>query len=92
MELALHANATTTPKTRCYIQRSKRPVAELAAELGVSETTVAKYTTGLHDRSIPPISQETIQAIQQLSRDGHKGGAIAEELGVSQATVSRYRK
>ncbi len=35
MELSLHANAATTPKTRAYIQRSKRPVAELAAELGV---------------------------------------------------------
>ena len=39
MELNLHANATTTPKTRVYIQRSKKSVAELAAELGVSETT-----------------------------------------------------
>ena len=29
MELNLHANATTTPKVRAYIQRSKRPVAEL---------------------------------------------------------------
>jgi hypothetical protein len=34
MELNLHANAATTPKTRAYIQRSKRPVGELAAELG----------------------------------------------------------
>jgi hypothetical protein len=25
MELALHANATTTPKIRSYIQRSKKP-------------------------------------------------------------------
>jgi hypothetical protein len=29
MELALHANATTTPRIRSYIQRSKKPVAEL---------------------------------------------------------------
>jgi hypothetical protein len=34
MELSLHANATTTPKVRAYIQHSKRPVAELASELG----------------------------------------------------------
>jgi hypothetical protein len=39
MELNLHANATTTPKVRAYIQRSSARVAELAAELGVSETT-----------------------------------------------------
>jgi hypothetical protein len=32
----LHANAATTPKTRAYIQRSTKPVAALAAELGVS--------------------------------------------------------
>src|SRR3982074_234530 len=32
MELNLHANATTTPKIRAYIQRSKKPVAELSAE------------------------------------------------------------
>src|SRR5882757_6253331 len=43
MELNLHANATTTPKTRAYIQRSGRPVAELAAELGVSETTIRRW-------------------------------------------------
>ncbi|MCP3418147.1 hypothetical protein NLM16_28990, partial [Bradyrhizobium brasilense] len=40
MELSLHANATTTPKTRAYIQRSRKSVAELATELGVSETTI----------------------------------------------------
>jgi len=43
MELNLHANAATTPKTRAYIQRSKRSVAELAAELGVSETTIRRW-------------------------------------------------
>jgi transposase len=43
MELALHANATTTPRTRSYIQRSKKSVRELATELGVSETTVRRW-------------------------------------------------
>ena len=43
MELKLHANATTTPKTRGYIQKSRAPVAELAAELGVSETTIRRW-------------------------------------------------
>jgi transposase-like protein len=56
MELALHANATTTPKIRSYIQRSKRPVAELAAELGVSETTIRRWRgrTTVGDRSHRP--------------------------------------
>ena len=53
MELNLHANATTTPKTRAYIQRSKKSVAELAAKLGVSETTIYRWRdrTTVNDRS-----------------------------------------
>ena len=43
MEIRLHANATTTPKQRAYIQRSSRPAAELAVEIGVSETTVRRW-------------------------------------------------
>jgi transposase InsO family protein len=56
MELTLHANATTTPKVRAYIQRSKRSVAELAAELGVSETTIRRWRDrkGVEDRSNTP--------------------------------------
>src|SRR5690348_7697873 len=56
MELNLHANATTTPKERAYIQRSKRPVAELAVELGVSETTIYRWRgrTTVTDRPHTP--------------------------------------
>ena len=56
MELNLHANATTTPKTRAYIQRSKKSVPELMAELGVSETTVRRWRgrTTVEDRSHRP--------------------------------------
>ena len=56
MDLKLHANATTTPKTRAYIQASKAPVAELAAELGVSESTVRRWKkrTSVEDRSHTP--------------------------------------
>jgi len=56
MELNLHANATTTPKTRAYIQRSRSPVAVLAAELGVSETTIRRWRgrTTLADHSHTP--------------------------------------
>src|SRR5882757_4384271 len=43
MELSLHANAKTTPKVRAYIQRSKKRVTELVAELGVSETTIRRW-------------------------------------------------
>ena len=43
MELKLHANATTTPRTRAYIQHSTGSVAEVARELGVSERTVTRW-------------------------------------------------
>jgi hypothetical protein len=43
MELRLHANATTTPRVRAYIQGSRKPVAELARETGVSETTFRRW-------------------------------------------------
>jgi len=39
VNIHLHANATTTPKTRRYIRSSSQPVAQLARELGVSEDT-----------------------------------------------------
>ena len=53
MRLNLHANARTTPNTRAGIQRSAGSVRELAAELGVSETTVRRWKgrTEVHDRS-----------------------------------------
>src|SRR6476646_5185203 len=37
---SLHANATTAPKVRADSQRSRKPVVDLAAELGVSETAI----------------------------------------------------
>ena len=56
MNLSLHANATTTPKTRAHIQRSRAPVAVLAAELGVSETTIRRWRgrSSVADRSHTP--------------------------------------
>ena len=56
MDLTLHANATTTPKVRAYIQRSQASVTELAAELGVSETTIRRWRnrTTVADRSHTP--------------------------------------
>ena len=56
MQLTLHANATTTPKTRAYIQTSTASVAELVAELGVSDRTVRRWRgrTTTADRSHRP--------------------------------------
>ena len=57
MHLTLHANATTTPKTRGYIQHSQASCAELASELGVSEQTVRRWKgrTDVSDRSSRPL-------------------------------------
>jgi len=43
MQLNLHANAATTPKTRAYIQSSNKTVAVLAKELGVNPTTIYRW-------------------------------------------------
>jgi transposase InsO family protein len=56
MDIKLHANARTTPKTRAYIQASPLPVSQLARELGISETSVRRWrgrtrvTDGSHVR------------------------------------------
>ena len=67
MELALHANATTTPRVRSYIQRSKKPVAVLASELGVSETTIRRWRgrTTVSDRSHRPKRLTTSQSTEE---------------------------
>ena len=56
MDLKLHANATTTPRTRAYIQQSSAPTGALARELGIHSRTVARWKarTELLDRSTRP--------------------------------------
>ena len=56
MDVKLHANATTTPKVRAYIQASSASVAELAQELGVHETTIRRWRSRdtVTDRSHRP--------------------------------------
>jgi transposase InsO family protein len=57
MQVRLHANATTTPKVRAYIQQSTAPVSVLAAELGVSEQTIRRWRgrSSVLDRSHAPM-------------------------------------
>ncbi|MGO9544384.1 MAG: DDE-type integrase/transposase/recombinase [Rhodomicrobium sp.] len=56
MQVRLHANAATTPKTRAYIQQSSASVPSLALELGISETTVRRWKnrTTVQDGSHTP--------------------------------------
>lgn len=46
MRLRLHANATTTPKTRAYIQTSSASVSELSRELGCQKRPCAGGAPG----------------------------------------------
>ena len=43
MHLKLHANATTTPRTRTYIRQSRASNTALARELGIHRRTVARW-------------------------------------------------
>lgn len=43
MEIKLHANATTTPRVRRYIQQSDKSDRLLAQELGISVATVRRW-------------------------------------------------
>ena len=56
MHLRLHANATTTPRTRAYIQKSTASNAALADELGIHARTVARWKArqDVADRSTRP--------------------------------------
>jgi IS30 family transposase len=76
MQVRLHANAATTPKTRAYIQQSTASVAELALELGVSETTVRRWkgrdsvADGSHTPkrlaiSLTPIEEELVLELRR---------------------------
>ena len=56
MDLKLHANATTTPRTRAYIQKSSASNQALARELGIHSRTVARWKgrQDVADRSTRP--------------------------------------
>ena len=56
MRLKLHANATTTPRTRAYIRHSTAATASLARELGISARTVTRWRgrEDVRDRSHVP--------------------------------------
>ena len=56
MDLKLHANATTTPRPRAYIQNSPASNAALARELGIHSRTVARWKARREvvDRSTRP--------------------------------------
>ena len=56
MDLKLHANATTTPRIRAYVQKSAASNSALARELGIHSRTVARWKARpeVTDRSTRP--------------------------------------
>lgn len=105
MEIKLHANATTTPRIRKYLQESHKSDRELAVELGISVTTVRRWRNREQtaDRSTTPkvvhkaMRQEQIVLINAL-REILSAPLddllfiVVEGLGIplSRATLSRY--
>jgi len=107
MEIKLHANATTTPRIRRYLQQSDKSDRELAVELGISVTTVRRWRNRdqVSDNHTTPkvihkaMRQEQIALVNAL-RDIL--GAPLDELllmvndvlgiAVSRATLNRYLK
>ncbi|MND76531.1 hypothetical protein D3C80_681790 [compost metagenome] len=107
MEIKLHANATTTPRIRRYLQQSDKSDRELSLELGISITTVRRWRNREHisDNHTTPkvihkaMRQEQVALINAL-RDAT--GAPLDELlllvndglgiNVSRATLNRYLK
>ena len=105
MEIKLHANATTTPRVRRYLQQSDKSDRELAKELGISVTTVRRWRnreqTG--DRHTTPKLIHKAMRLEQISlvnalRDTLNAPLdellfmVNEGLGitVSRATLNRY--
>lgn len=107
MEIKLHANATTTPRIRRYLQQSDKSDRELAVELGISVTTVRRW----RNREQVSDNQTTPKVIHKAMRQGQVAlvNALREALGapldellllvnevlgiaVSRATLNRYLK
>lgn len=105
MEIKLHANATTTPRIRRYLQQSDKSDRELAKELGISVTTVRRWRNReqVADRHTTPhvvhkaMRQEQIALVNAL-RDTLRAPLdellflVTEGLGIplSRATLNRY--
>lgn len=107
MEIKLHANATTTPRIRRYLQQSNKSDRELAKELGISVTTVRRWRNReqIADRQTTPhavhkaLRSDQVSFINLLREQLHAPldellFLVVEGMGisVSRATLNRYLK
>ena len=107
MEIKLHANVTTTPRIRRYLQQSDKSDRELAVELGISVTTVRRWRN--RDRvsdnhTTPKVIHKALRQEQAALINALRDitGAPLDELlllvndglgiAVSRATLNRYLK
>ena len=67
MEIKLHANATTTPRVRRYIQQSNKSDRALAQELGISVSTVRRWRTrqDVVDQCTAPKTTHNVLSFEQ---------------------------
>lgn len=104
MEIKLHTNATTTPRTRKYIQSSDKSDSELAEELNISVDTVRRWRKrdDCYDKSHRPNTIHRALSPEQealliflrvrlaLSLDELLEAAqLLVQQGISRASVSR---
>lgn len=105
MEIKLHANATTTPRTRKYLQESDKSDRELAQELGISVTTVRRWRnrSQISDNHTTPhlvhkVLRQEQEVLVNALRDVLRAPLdellfmVNEGLGIaiSRATLNRY--
>ena len=95
MQVNLHANATTTPKLRAYIQQSSTTVSELATELGVTKTTIRRWknrgdvTDRSHTRHNPGQSTNPTEELLITSLRRDAGLSLDDIVEVMQRCVNK---
>ena len=69
MEIKLHANATTTPRVRRYLQQSDKSDRELAKELGISVSTVRRWRVrqDVEDQKSTPKNIHKVMRQEQIN-------------------------
>lgn len=105
MEIKLHANATTTPRIRRYLQQSDKTDKELSLELGISVTTVRRWRQrkGVADKSTIPNAVHKslrheqvvlVNALRELLQTSLDELLVMVNAGLgitlSRATLNRY--
>ena len=85
MEIKLHANATTTPRTRKYLQESTKSDRELAQELGISITTVRRWRNRSQisdNHTTPHLIHKVLRQEQEILINALRDALRAQNINV----------